>query len=153
MRGRRLALAAAIVALGALVSTTGAQACSCIERTPREALRESDAAIVGRLVEVTGASPYSADYRYLVRRVYKGGKGIRGGETVSVRSGIDGAGCGLPADRERWFGLFLYRSSGHWSGGSCGLVAPRQLSAAAQGTHRGAAFGGASMGAWISCDS
>jgi hypothetical protein len=147
VRGRRLALAAAIVALGALVSATGAQACSCIERTPREALRESDAAIVGRLVGMDAANPYSADYRYLVRRVYKRGTGLRGGETVSVRSGIDGASCGLPDDRERWFGLFLYRSGGHWMGSSCALIAPQKLSAAAAAVRRGAGLEASQAGA------
>jgi hypothetical protein len=118
---------------------TGAQACSCIDRTPREALREADAAIVGRLVEVVPTNAYSAEYRYLVRRAYKGGRGIRAGETIAVRSGVNGASCGLPVDEERWYGLFLYRSgSGSgWSGGLCGLVASRQLSAAAAALRRG----------------
>jgi hypothetical protein len=126
-----------IVALGALVFSTGAQACSCIDRAPREALREADAAIVGRLVQVVPTGAYSAEYRYLVRRVYKRGKGIRAGETVSVRSGVDGAACGLPADEEHWYGLFLYRSGNRWAGGLCGLVAPRRLSIAAAELRRG----------------
>jgi hypothetical protein len=139
---RRLALAAAIVSLGALVSATGAQACSCLKRTAHEALRDADAAIVARLVGVRPAGSNSADYRYRVRRVYKG-RGIQGGGTVSVRSGVDGASCGLPEDRNRWFGLFLYRSGGRWTGGLCGLVAPRALSAAAAGTGSESALGGA----------
>jgi len=120
-----------------LVFSTGAQACSCIDRAPREALRESDAAIVGRLVQVVPTGASSAEYRYLVRRVYKRGKGIRAGETVSVRSGVNGAACGLPVDEEHWYGLFLYRSGDRWSGGSCGIVAPGQLSAAAAELRRG----------------
>ncbi len=127
----------AIVVLGALLFSSGAQACSCIERTPREALREADAAIVGRLVGVVQANSYSAEYHYLVRRIYKGGKGVRAGETVTVRSGVDGASCGFPVDEERWYGLFLYRSGNRWTGGLCGIVAPRQLSAAASGLRKG----------------
>jgi hypothetical protein len=131
VRVRRLALAAVIVGLGALVFNSAAQACSCIERTPREALREADAAIVGRLVQVVHVDAYSAEYRYRVRRAYKGGDGIRAGGMISVRSGTNGASCGLPVDTERRYGLFLNRSGGRWSGGLCGLVAPRQLSVAA----------------------
>jgi hypothetical protein len=127
----------AIVVLGALLFSSGAQACSCIERTPRQALREADAAIVGRLVEVVPANGYSATYNYLVRRVFKRGKGLRAGETVSVRSGLNGASCGLPVDEEHWYGLLLYRSEKRWTGGLCGLVAPRQLSAAAVALRKG----------------
>jgi hypothetical protein len=144
---RRPAFAAAIVVLGALLFSSGAQACSCIERTPREALREADAAIVGRLVEVVpAANGYSAEYRYLVRRAYKGGKGIRAGTTVSVRSGTNGASCGFPLDEERWYGLFLYRGENRWTGGLCGIVTPRQLAAAASGPRRGDEPSGADAG-------
>lgn len=134
---RRLALIAVIVGLGALLFSSSAQACSCMERTPREALREADAAIVGRLVRVVPTNAYSAEYRYLVRRAYKGGGGIQAGETISVRSGLNGASCGLPADKQRWYGLFLNRGGARWMGGLCGLVAPRQLSAAAAGLRHG----------------
>jgi hypothetical protein len=142
---RRPAFAAAIVVLGALLFSSTAQACSCIERTPRQALREADAAIIARLVKVVPANGYSAEYHYLVRRAFKRGKGIRVGETVSVRSGVNGASCGFPIDEERWYGLFLYRSGNRWTGGLCGLVAPRQLSAAAAALRKGddlAAAGG-----------
>lgn len=127
----------AIVVLGALLFSSGAQACSCIERTPRQALREADAAVVARLVKVVPANGYSAQYHYLVRRAYKRGTGIQAGETISVRSGINGASCGLPVDEDRWYGLFLNRSGNRWTGGLCGLVAPRQLSAAASALRKG----------------
>lgn len=127
----------AIVILGALLFSSGAQACSCIERAPRQALREADAAVVARLVKVVPTNGYSAQYHYLVRRAYKGGKAVQAGETVSVRSGLNGASCGFPTDRERWYGLFLYRSENRWTGGLCGIVAPRQLSAAAAALRKG----------------
>jgi hypothetical protein len=136
----------AIVVLGALLFSSGAQACSCIERTPRQALREADAAFVGRLVGVVSASGYSATYNYLVRRVYKRGQGIRAGGTVSVRSGLNGASCGFPTDKGHWYGLFLYRSENRWTGGLCGLVAPRQLSAAAAALRKGTALAAAAGG-------
>lgn len=134
---RRPAYAVAIVVLGALLCSSGAQACSCIERSPREALREADAALIGRLVKIVSINGYSAEYYYLVRRVYKGGKGIQAGETVSVRSGVNGASCGFPVDEDRLYGLFLHRSGNRWTGGLCGLIAPRQLSAAASALHKG----------------
>lgn len=133
---RRPAFAAAIVVLGVLLFSSSAQACSCIERTPRQALREADAAVVARLVEVVPGNGYSAQYRYLVRRVYKGGRAVRAGKTVSVRSGVNGASCGFPVDEDRWYGLFLDRSGNRWTGGLCGLVAPRQLAAAASSSNR-----------------
>jgi hypothetical protein len=133
---RRLAAFAAIAGLGALLFSSSAQACSCLQRTPREAFREADAAIVGRLVEAVPLDAHSAEYRYRVRRAYKAGTGIRAGEEVAVRSGIGGASCGLPRDEERWYGLFLYRSAGRWSGGSCGLLPPRRLAAAAAAVRR-----------------
>jgi hypothetical protein len=136
----------AIVVLGALLFSSGAQACSCIERTPRQALREADAAVVARLVKVVPANGYSAQYRYLVRRAYKRGAGIRAGETISVRSGVNGASCGFPIDEDRWYGLFLYRSENRWTGGLCGLVAPRQLAAAASALHEGDDLAGAAGG-------
>ena len=141
----------AIVVLGALLFSSGAQACSCIERPPRQALREADAAIVARLVKVVPANGYSAEYHYLVRRVYKRATGIQGGETIAVRSGIDGASCGFPVDEERWYGLFLSRSGKRWTGGLCGLVAPRQLSAAASALRKG--DGQASVAGGIDCAS
>lgn len=155
VKGRRLSFAAAIAVLGALVLATGAQACSCVHRPPREALREADAAIVGRLVKVAPVGDYSAEYSYLVRRAYKGGKGVRAGETISVRSGVNGASCGLPVDEKRWYGLFLYRSGDRWAGGLCGLVAPRQLSAAAAAFQRGDDLdgGASSSSSGVSCTS
>lgn len=146
---RRPAFAAAIVVLGALLFSSSAQACSCIERSPREALREADAAIVGRLVKVVPANGYSAEYHYLVRRAYKGSKGVSAGETVSVRSGVNGAGCGFPVDEERWYGLFLYRSGNRWTGGLCGIVTPRQLSAAASRLRKGDDLGASAGVGWL----
>src|SRR4029077_16268156 len=71
VRVRRLSLAAAIVVLGALVFTTGAQPCSCARWARGEAMRQADAAIVGRLVKVVPRSRFRADYHYRVQRVYK----------------------------------------------------------------------------------
>jgi hypothetical protein len=130
-------LAAAVVGLGALSFSSSAQACSCARMSPEAALRQADAAIVGRLIEVVPVDDYSAEYHYLVRRSYKRGTGIRAGGMVAVRSGRNGASCGLPSDESRWYGLFLNSNEGRWTGGLCGLVAPRRLAAAAAEVRRG----------------
>lgn len=128
---RRLSIAA-IVSLGALAFAGSAQACSCVETPPREALFEADAAIVGRLISVTPRDSDSADYRYRVGRVYKRGEGIRRGRTVVVRSGIDGASCGLPGGVGQRYGLFLGWIKGGWIGSDCRVISPQELARAAQ---------------------
>lgn len=137
MPGRRFPIALAIVILGALCFSSGAQACSCVELAPRAALRQSDAAITGRLIRVEPVGRYGADYVYRIGRVYKRGPGLEAGGTVVVRSAVDGAACGLPDDRARWYGLFLGRSDGLWRGGLCGITTPRKLTAAAKAERRG----------------
>ena len=136
VRARRLLIVGVAVSLLGFSTAGSASACSCVEATPREALRQADAAIVGRLVEVVPRDRYSSDYRYLVRGIYKRGEGIRRGGIVSVRSGLNGAACGLPSSEGRRYGLFLSRSDGGWIGSSCRLVGPAELVAAAAGAQR-----------------
>lgn len=130
---RRLPVAAAIVVLGALVFTGSAQACSCAPRGPVDALSRSDAAIVARLVKVVPRGRLRADYRYRVRRVYRGARMIERGETISVRSTRRAAACGLPRRQRHAVGLFLVLDeSRHWTAGVCSMIAPRRLSQAAR---------------------
>jgi hypothetical protein len=98
---------------------------------PAEALRESDAAIVGRLVEVIPRGALRADYRYRVLRVYKGRRSIERGEVLDVHSTSNGAACGLPHGVGRRYGLFLGGNGGGWSSGLCGVIEPRKLEAVA----------------------
>jgi len=147
VRVRRLSLAAAIGAtLGALVFIESAQACSCVPMAPGDAMRQADAAIVGRLVKVVPRSRSQADYRYRVQRVYKRAPGIRRGRTISVHSASESTACGLPGQTGRRYGLLLNappvvhpgdakRGAGQgrpWLGGLCGVVAPRKLRSAAR---------------------
>ena len=133
VRGRRFSVAAIVVVLGALVFTTGAQACSCAPQGPAEAMRRSDAAIVGRLVKVVSRGSMRADYRYRVRRVYRGASMLGRGDTISVRSARRAAACGLPHRQDRPIGLFLLRDPyGHWTAGICSTIAPRRLGQAAE---------------------
>jgi hypothetical protein len=128
---RRLA-GVAVVGLGALVLAGSAQACSCSPLAPRVALSESDAAIVGTLVKVVPRSRLRADYRYRVRRVYRGHEAIGRGDVISVSSARRAAACALPRRLDRRYGLFLVRRRGAWIAGICSTIAPRRLWLAAK---------------------
>jgi hypothetical protein len=144
---RRLS-AAAIAGLGALAFAGSAQACSCAPLEPAAALQRSDAAIVARLVEVVPRDRLWADYRYRVQHVYKSGRGLVRGAVVTVRSARGGAACGLSRGIGRRYGLLLDevhvgpvrgakrepRGEYRWRGGICGVLAPRELRAAARAT-------------------
>ncbi len=116
--------------MAALGGAASAQACSCAQIAPRDALRQADAAIVGELVEVLPRGGGVADYRYEVQRVYKSVRRL--GSIVSVRSAAQSAACGLPNRTGRRYGLFLGWGEGRWRGSLCGVIAPRQLRLAAQ---------------------
>jgi len=118
---------AAVVVLGALVPAGSAQACSCAQVAPKDSLRQADAAIVGKLVEVVPRGGLRADYRYRVQHVYKSGKGIRPGKTISVRSATDSAACGLPEEIDRTYGVLLSRAESRWTSGLCGVLTPELM--------------------------
>jgi hypothetical protein len=150
MREKRLSLTAALVMLGALAFAASAPACSCAPMKPSEALRQSDAAIVGRLVKVVPRGALRADYRYRVRRVYRGRHMIERGQMLSVRSARRAAACALPRRIAHSYGLFLTRAGGRWSSGICGVIEPRKLEEAAKRPGRRAG-GGARTSAGPTC--
>lgn len=125
-------MTAALVVLGGLAFAASAPACSCAPQTPAESLRQSDAAIVGRLVKVMPRGRLHADYRYEVSRVYRGREMIQRGQMLSVRSARRAAACALPRRLGHRYGLFLIRGAGHWLSGICGVIEPRRLWHAAQ---------------------
>jgi len=129
---RRLFIAGALDALLCLVLAGSAGACSCAPMEPSEAMRESDAAIVGRLVKVVPRGAMEADYRYEVQRVYRGARMIDRGDVVSVRSSREEAACALPRHTGRRYGLFLTHAEGRWRAGICEVISPRRLWTAAQ---------------------
>ncbi len=104
-----------------------------------KALEESDAAVVARLVKVLPHGRLHADYRYEVRRVYRGGETIGKGQMLTVRSGRRAATCALPRRLDHVYGLFLARRQGRWFGGICGVIEPRRLRHAAQNQAAGSA--------------
>ena len=115
------------VVLAMLVLADGAVACSCAPQAPAEALRESDAAVVARLVEVMPRGKLHADYRYEVRQVYRGAASIDKGQMLTVRSGRNAAACALPRRLNHVYGLFLTRARGRWFGGICGVISPQRM--------------------------
>jgi Tissue inhibitor of metalloproteinase len=150
MRERRLSLTAALVMLGALAFAASAPACSCAPMKPNEALRQSDAAIVARLVKVVPRGTQRAIYRYEVQRVYRGRHSVERDKMLSVRSARRAAACALPRRIGHRYGLFLTRADGRWSSGICGVIAPRKLEEAAKRPGRRAG-GGARTSAGSTC--
>lgn len=121
----------AVLVVLAMLAPANALACSCAPQAPAEALRESDAAVVARLVKVLPHGKLHADYRYEVRQVYRG-SGIEEGQMLTVRSGRRAAACALPRRLHHVYGLFLARRQGKWFGGICGVIEPRRLRHAAE---------------------
>jgi hypothetical protein len=143
VRGGRIAIAAVVAALLGLVFAASATACSCAPIAPAEALAESDAAIVGRLLAVAPQGAIRAEYRHEVLRVYRGRSEIERGAVLKVLSPKGSAACGLPDQVGARTGLFLSGKRGRWSSGLCGVISPGQLRAAAQRAEGGQAGGSA----------
>jgi hypothetical protein len=140
---RRLAIAA--MALGIpLLAADSASACSCATPNVREQLKASDAAFVGRLVDVREVDPPAEgesissgdpmDYVYRVGRIYKDGPGINRGRRVRARSVRDEATCGLPNRVGELIGLFVDRRHHRWHGNLCLTTTPRKMRRGAQGS-------------------
>jgi hypothetical protein len=129
---RRLSTALLSVALVGMALAGSALACSCAPQAPAESLRESDAAVVARLVKVLPHGKFHADYRYEVLQVYRGAAKIEKGQMLTVRSGRRAATCALPRRLNHAYGLFLARREGRWFGGICGVIEPRRLRQAAE---------------------
>lgn len=133
---RRLAILAVGLAVP-LLSADGAMACSCVPLKPREQLKASDAAFIGRLVAVREVDPPAEgepigsgdpmDYIYRVGRIYKDGPGITRGRRARVRSVRDGATCGLPDQVGELIGLFVQRENHRWHGNLCLTTSARKM--------------------------
>jgi hypothetical protein len=110
--GARRLFVAAIVGLGLLALAGSAQACSCAPLPAKAAVRQADAALVGKLLKVVPLSGSEADYRYRVQRVYKNDGHLAGGAVISVRSTRAAAGCSRRG------------SCGPWRAGEASAVPP-----------------------------
>jgi hypothetical protein len=153
---RRLAIAAAALAVP-LVSADAAMACSCVPLKPREQIKASDAAFIGRLIEVREVAPPAegegigsadpVDYVYRVGRIYKdpAGRLHRGGR-VRVRSARDEASCGLPNRPGELRGLFVQRRHRRWHGNLCLSTTARKMRRALESASRAGSPGSAGCG-------
>jgi hypothetical protein len=130
-RGVVLAISVAAV-LAALAGTVEpAHGCSCAIGDPRTALRESDAAFVGTLLERReGRSRSGALVVTFVFRVERAVKGELG-RRIEVATAAGGGVCGVEARLGQRVGLFLRRTGSRWSSGLCQQIEPRRLLAAA----------------------
>jgi tissue inhibitor of metalloproteinase len=149
VRRGRVAFAVVLIMLLGLLGAGEAFACSCAPTPPRQALARADAAIVGRLLKVEARGPARAAYRYRVIRVYRGGEAIRSGNVMTVLSSRSSAACALPTRMGRNYGLFLLGEGDRWASGLCGVISPRRLWVAAQGSQSSARPGteGSPLGA------
>ena len=141
---RRLALL--VFVLGSpLLAADAAMACSCVPLKPREQIKASDAAFIGRLVAVREVEPPvegeptgtgdPMDYVYRVGRIYKDPAGrLHRGRRVRVRSVRGEATCGLPNRLGELRGLFVQRRQHHWHGNLCLTTTPRRMRRAAAGS-------------------
>lgn len=120
----RRGVAVAALAIGIpLLSADSALACSCVPLKPREQLKASDAAFIGRLIEVR-----EVDYIYRVGRIYKNPAGrLHRGGRVRVRSARDEASCGLPNRPGELLGLFVQRRHRRWHGNLCLSTTARRM--------------------------
>jgi hypothetical protein len=118
----------------ALIAAPDAEACSCAPVKMRQAFRQSDAAIIGKLRDVrqVEAGFGQRNFIYRVRRVDKGERRIDVGTRIAVRSRGSEASCGLPRHPRR-IGLFLERRNGRWTSNLCSTVSARKMRRAGEG--------------------
>ena len=151
-------LAVAALALGIpLLAADAAMACSCVPLKPREQIKESDAAFIGRLVAVREVNPPAegepigsgdpVDYVYRVGRIYKDPAGrLHRDARVRVRSAREGASCGLPNRIGKLRGLFVERRHRRWHGNLCLSTTARKMRRALESPTRAGARGSAGCG-------
>jgi hypothetical protein len=153
---RRLALLVVGLAVP-LLAADGAMACSCVPLKPRAALKGSDAAFIGRLIEVREVDPPAegegtssadpVDFVYRVGRIYKDPQGrLHRGGRVKVRSVRDSASCGLPDFPGELYGLFVYRRNHRWHGNLCLTTSPRRMRRALESASPAGSPGSAGCG-------
>jgi hypothetical protein len=153
---RRLALLAVALA-SPLLTADAAMACSCVPLKPREQIKASDAAFIGRLVEVREVDPPAEgepigsgdpmDYVYRVGRIYKDPAGrLHRGRRVRVRSVRDEATCGLPNRPGKLRGLFVQRRHHRWHGNLCLSTTARKMRRALESASRAGSLGSAGCG-------
>jgi hypothetical protein len=111
-----------------------ASACSCAPRSASDRLAAGEPAVIGDVVAITdlgpvGDPPYDHLYAYTVRveRAFN----LDAGAEITIHGNTSGGTCGFTWSAGQRVAAFLYGTADRWSTGSCGLVAPEALEAAA----------------------
>ncbi|MGE5227905.1 MAG: hypothetical protein ACM3OO_13610 [Planctomycetaceae bacterium] len=100
MRGRspawwlRAALVLGLASAGIVTTAGPCAACSCAARTPRQVVRDADAAFVGTVVREVPASGTSTVQTFAVSKVYRGRVPARVDVVAAIGPG-GGSSCGL----------------------------------------------------------
>src|SRR3712207_4574713 len=111
----RVSALAGLVAVAVLLAAEGAMACSCGFVAPETQLKQSDGAVVARLLKVKPLDDVGASAAFVYRtgKVLKGRRrGLRRGRRLVVRRARQSATCGLSDQVGRLTGLFLTREGG-----------------------------------------
>lgn len=129
-----LAAITVVVACSLTVGIDVAGACSCALVAPGDRLAEGTPALVGTVtakqeVGPIGDPPMGTEYEYTVavERAFNADLP----QEIKLRGHTMGAACGFTWTVGQRVGAFLYREGDGWTTGSCNLVAPDKLIAAA----------------------
>jgi hypothetical protein len=125
MRKTLLALAISIAA------ASGAWACSCRPPAPDEdnaafvkrMIKESDAAFTGRVLSAKRTDPDINRGEVIARvRIIKAYKGVRKGRIITLKTGPNGALCGLDLEKGDTVSVAASGRKGTYSAGSCSRI-------------------------------
>ncbi len=111
-----------------------ASACSCAPQPPSDRLAAGEPAVIGVVVATTDLGPvgpalFDHSYAYTVRveRAFN----LDAGTEITIHGNTNDGMCGFTWSTGQRVGAFLYGTADRWSTGSCGLVFPEALEAAA----------------------
>ena len=133
---RYLTVLVAVLATS-LCAADVASACSCARVPPGDLLRQSDGAVVARLLAVrpingendTASSSDPFEFVYRTGKVVKGRTGLAKGRRLAILTPRTGASCGLSGAPGELTGLFLTRNGGRWTSSSCQQITASQMRA------------------------
>ena len=130
MRGVRVALVCAAVAMSIPLIAGTARACTCLPGDPRSRLLAADAAAIVSVETAPTDRRPSERVRWRLR-VLEALKGDLGGH-VEVVTSSSSASCGLGLARGHEYGLLLSREGNQWTSGLCSQVEAAALRRAAE---------------------
>jgi hypothetical protein len=131
MSGRitKFGLSLVVTAIAALALSASASACSCAGLPGTEIFRQSDGAIVGKLLRVEPVGDgFNADYVYRVVDGLKKRNRFEAGQIRRVRSATESAACGIEQPIGTVTGLYLSRlRDGRLTSNLCSITSPARI--------------------------